>query len=109
MKKLNVHEAKTRLSSVLAEVEEKGEQFLICRNGEPIADLVPHAKGNRLTPHPFLSRIRIKYDPIEPLSADEWPAEEDTLGFHFTSMARNSRPAFKRKSTSLPWDSAGDQ
>jgi len=35
MKVLNVHEAKTRLSAVLANVEEKGEEYLICRNGHP--------------------------------------------------------------------------
>lgn len=76
MKRLNIHEAKTRLSSVLAEIAEKGEKYLICRNGKPVADLVPHVKRSRLTPHPILSRIRIKYDPTEPLSSDEWAAEE---------------------------------
>ncbi len=75
MKKLNVHEAKTQLSAVLGEVEEKGEEFLICRNGKPIADLVPHRKKRRLVPHQALSRIRIGYDATEPLSADEWPEE----------------------------------
>jgi prevent-host-death family protein len=77
MKKLNVHEAKTRLSSLLADVENKGESFLICRNGKPIADLVPHAKADRLTPHPVLRRIRVRYDPIEPLTVTEWPSEEE--------------------------------
>jgi prevent-host-death family protein len=76
MKTLKVHEAKTRLSAVLSEVEEKGETFLICRNGKPIADLVPHRKRSRLAPHPAFSRIRIGYDATEPLSADEWPEEE---------------------------------
>ena len=75
MKTLNVHEAKTRLSAVLAEIEEKGEKYLICRNGEPVADLVPHIKKSRLAPHPVLGRIRIKYDATEPLSADEWGEE----------------------------------
>ena len=73
---LNVHEAKSRLSAVLAEVESKRETFLICRNGKPIADLVPHAKGDRLTRHPILSRIRVRYDPTEPLTAEEWPQDE---------------------------------
>ncbi len=77
MKKLNVHEAKTRLSAVLAEVETKGESFLICRNGKPIADLIPHSKASRLTRHPSLGRIRMRYDPTEPLTASEWPLEED--------------------------------
>ncbi len=76
MKKLNVHEAKTRLSAVLAEVAAKGETFLICRNGKPVAELVPHVRKSRLAPHPVLSRIRIRYDPIEPLSDDEWGPEE---------------------------------
>jgi len=76
MKILNVHEAKTRLSSVLAEIAEKGEKFLICRNGKPVADLVPHVKKSRLTPHPVLKQIRIKYHATEPLAADEWPSEE---------------------------------
>jgi len=42
MKALNVHETKTNLSSILAQVETQGEKFTICRNGKPIADLVPH-------------------------------------------------------------------
>ncbi len=75
MKTINVHEAKTRLSSVLAEISEKGEKYLICRNGKPIADLVPHVKKSRLAPHPILSRVRIKYNPIEPLTTDEWQEE----------------------------------
>jgi len=76
MKTLNVHEAKTRLSAVLAEVSEKGETYVICRNGKPVADLVPHARKSRLLPHPVLKRIRVKYDPTEPLTAEEWPQEE---------------------------------
>jgi antitoxin (DNA-binding transcriptional repressor) of toxin-antitoxin stability system len=76
MKTLNVHEAKTRLSAVLADIEENGEAFLICRNGHPVADLVPHVKKTRLKPHPALRRIRIRYDATEPLTADEWPVEE---------------------------------
>jgi prevent-host-death family protein len=72
MQKLNIHEAKTRLSAVLTEVEQKGAAFLICRNGKPIAELVPHKKRNRLVCHPTFSRIKIKYDPIEELTEDEW-------------------------------------
>jgi len=76
MKTLNVHEAKTRLSAVLAEVAEKGEKYIICRNGKPVADLIPHVTKSRVAPHPVLRRIRVKYDPTEPLTADEWPQEE---------------------------------
>ncbi len=30
-----------------------------------------------IKPHPLLGKIKIKYDPIEPLSADDWPEEAD--------------------------------
>jgi prevent-host-death family protein len=73
MKTVNVHEAKTNFSSLLARVEKIGASIVICRNGEPVADLVPHKKVNRLKPHPVLSKIKINYDPTEPLSEDEWP------------------------------------
>ena len=73
MKNVNVHEAKTTLSALLAEVEKKGKRICICRNGKPVADLVPHQRLNRLKPHPIMGAIKIKYDPTEPLSDDEWP------------------------------------
>jgi len=72
MRSINIHEAKTNLSAVLMEVERKGEIFLICRNGRPIAKLIPHRKHSRLAYHPLLSKIRIQYDPIEGLSNEEW-------------------------------------
>jgi antitoxin (DNA-binding transcriptional repressor) of toxin-antitoxin stability system len=73
MKTVNVHEAKTNLSSLLAKLEKDSESIVICRNGVPVADLVRHRRANRIKPHPSLSKIRIEYDPVEPLSADEWP------------------------------------
>jgi prevent-host-death family protein len=73
MKTVNVHEAKTNFSSLLARVKDSNERIVICRNGEPIADLVPHRRKSRTRPHPKLSRIKIGYDPVESLSTDEWP------------------------------------
>ena len=73
MKSVNIHEAKTKLSALLAEVEQTGETILICRNGKPIADLIPHRKRSRLLPHPVMSQLQITYDPTEPLAEDEWP------------------------------------
>lgn len=73
MKTVNVHEAKTNFSSLLARVEENSEPIVICRNGEPVADLVPHKHIKRSKTHPSLSRIKMIYDPVEPLAADEWP------------------------------------
>ena len=48
METLNVHEAKSRLSAVLADIESKGTSYIICRNGKPIARIVPHETGSRL-------------------------------------------------------------
>ncbi|MBI5479335.1 MAG: type II toxin-antitoxin system Phd/YefM family antitoxin [Deltaproteobacteria bacterium] len=76
MKALNTHEAKTRLSAVLGEVERRGKCFVICRNGKPVAYLVPHRARGRSRPHPLLSQLDIRYDPTEPLGAEEWPEEQ---------------------------------
>jgi prevent-host-death family protein len=73
MKTVNIHEAKTNFSSLLARLEADKETIVICRNGEPVADLVPHRRVNRLKMHPVLGKIKINYDPTEPLSSDEWP------------------------------------
>ena len=75
MKTVNIHEAKTNLSSIISQVEEKGEKFLICRNGKPIADLGPHKKKNRLEPDPFLSQIVVNCDLTAPLTQDDWDLE----------------------------------
>ena len=72
IQKVNIHEAKTKLSAILSEIEKSGETFLICRNGHPVAELVPRKRLNRLTYHPVLSKIKIDYDPVEDLSDDEW-------------------------------------
>lgn len=40
MKKANLHEAKTNLSK-LVELACKGEQVIICKAGEPIAQIIP--------------------------------------------------------------------
>lgn len=73
VKIVNVHEAKTQLSALLAQIEKSGEPVLICRHGKPVADLVPHRKRNRLKPHPVMGKIHLHYDPAEPLAEDEWP------------------------------------
>jgi prevent-host-death family protein len=40
MIEVNIHEAKTHLSRLLAKVEE-GEEVIIARSGEPVAKIVP--------------------------------------------------------------------
>lgn len=73
MRAINVHEAKTHLSAFLAEVEDKGETFVICRAGKPIAELraLPRRTG-RLAVHPVCSQITWTEDPSTPMSPDDW-------------------------------------
>jgi len=73
MKSINVHDAKTQLSGLLAEIETKGTGFVICRNGEPVADLVPHRRPVSMAADKKLGAFKICYDPVEELSAEDWP------------------------------------
>ena len=75
MKLVSVHEAKSQLSALLAEIERTGEEVVICRHRKPVANLVPYRKRPRLGPHPHLKDVVINYDPTEPLGEDEWPSE----------------------------------
>ena len=83
MIKVNMHEAKTRLSELVKAVEEHGETVILQRHGKPVAEI--HAYGSRggasgdvrdLSPDPTLvPRFAPGYDPAEPLADDEWPPE----------------------------------
>ncbi len=72
MRSLNIEKTKINLSALLREVEQKGKKFIICRNGKPVAELVPYKKKGRLDYDPVLGQIEIKYDPTEDLAEDEW-------------------------------------
>ncbi len=74
MVRVNTHEAKTRLSELLAAVEDRDEQVLICRNGKPVAEL----RRVRATTDPFktdpkLAAVKFYEDPVAPLTTDDWP------------------------------------
>jgi len=70
---VNIHEAKTRLSELLLKVE-RHERVLICRNGVPVAELLPWNKVK----DPFRQSAKLKKviyheDPTLPLSEKDWP------------------------------------
>lgn len=70
---VNMHEAKTRLSELVALVEKGHEEVRICRNGVPIAALIPLSPVvNPLDQHEAIKNIKILYDPTTPLGDDEW-------------------------------------
>ena len=75
MKTVNVHEAKTQFSGLLARIEKRGERIVICRNGKPVADLVPHQTVVAMGADRKLGAIAIHYDPTEEATEAEWPAD----------------------------------
>lgn len=71
---VNTHEAKTRLSALLAAVETHRETVIICRGGKPVAELraLTSSGIDPLIQHPELAG-KIFYDPTEPAEENEWP------------------------------------
>lgn len=83
MKVVNVHEAKTSLSALLAEVE-RGAEIVIARNGTPVAKLSAYAEPAPRRPggwrhDPAWANARVDLRSVfAPLSEDEareegWP------------------------------------
>jgi prevent-host-death family protein len=71
---VNTHEAKTRLSELLSKVENQGETVIICRNGKPVAEVIPWKKGqDPLQQDSQLKKVIFHDDPSLPLNEDEWP------------------------------------
>jgi prevent-host-death family protein len=75
MRRCNTHEAKTKLSELLAEVETRGEVILICRNGKPVAELRPVTATGRspFSKNPRLQGMRLVEDAALPLDPEDWP------------------------------------
>lgn len=75
---VNVHEAKTNLSSLLAKIEAKNESVIICRNGKPVAELrkaYGEPRKKTLPPPNLALAIKVNGDPTAPLDADELPED----------------------------------
>ena len=71
---MNTHEAKSRLSALLAQVEEGREVVVICRNGKPVAELRKFAPApDPLRVDAELSAIEFFEDPVAPLNPEDWP------------------------------------
>jgi prevent-host-death family protein len=73
---VNTHDAKTRLSELLLKVEQKKESVIICRNGTPVAELLPWNKiQNPLRQSPKLKKVIFHENPALPLTTNEWPVQ----------------------------------
>lgn len=74
MATVNVHEAKTHLSRLLAQVE-AGEEVVIARNGKPVARMVPCTPRGRPQFGSWKGRITIGdsfFDPLPDEVLDDW-------------------------------------
>ena len=72
---VNVHEAKTQLSRLLARVE-AGEEVVIARRGEPVARLVGFKPRSRRQPDVLKGKVVISESFFDPLPEDELSAWE---------------------------------
>ncbi len=75
MATVNVHEAKTQLSRLLAQVE-AGEEVVIARNGKPVARLVPCEQRGRRRFGSLRGRIKLDESFFDPLPEEELAAWE---------------------------------
>jgi antitoxin (DNA-binding transcriptional repressor) of toxin-antitoxin stability system len=62
MKQVNIHEAKTRLSQLVADVE-NGEEVVIARAGKPVARLVREPEGQPVLREPGSMKGEIWFAP----------------------------------------------
>jgi prevent-host-death family protein len=71
-RQVNVHEAKTQLSKLLAEVE-RGREIVVARDGKPVAKLVPFRAPakKRLRVGDMKGRIWMSPDFDAPLSDED--------------------------------------
>jgi len=71
---VNMHQAKSSLSQLVQAVEERGEEVVLCRNGRPVARLVPHAGAavDHFRYDPRLAGVILE-DPVAPLPPEAWP------------------------------------
>jgi prevent-host-death family protein len=72
MIEVNVHEAKTNLSRLLAQVE-AGEEVIIARSGEPVAKLVAVPKpSKKRVLGADRGRVEVSEDFDDPVDPETW-------------------------------------
>jgi len=77
MKNVAVDQGSFDILTTLDDLEKNHERIVLYRNGQPIAHLAPYGRKrkSRLTPHPVMGKITIKYDPTEAMDQTEWPED----------------------------------
>jgi antitoxin (DNA-binding transcriptional repressor) of toxin-antitoxin stability system len=75
MKTVNLYEAKTHLSRIVSELEHEEDCIVLCRNGVPVADILPH-RASRVglkEVDPELAGANYVGDPCATLDESDWP------------------------------------
>lgn len=54
-----------------------GEEFIVTRNGTPVADLVPHRAGEAARPERTLGEIQEAFRGLPPMDSAEWRRERE--------------------------------
>ena len=72
---VNVHQAKTQLSRLLAQVE-TGEEVVIARRGEPVARLVGCKLPGKRQPDVLKGKVTVPDSFLDPLPEEELKAWE---------------------------------
>ncbi len=62
MQFINIHDAKTNLSKYLSQLQASSETIVICKNGEPIAQLTAYQKPNKRILGLWKGKVKISSD-----------------------------------------------
>ena len=81
---VNVHEAKTNLSRLLAQVE-SGEEVIIARNGKPVARIVCVQKHGKRQFGSMKGQIKLDDSFFDPLPEEELAAWEGDCALRATA------------------------
>ncbi len=71
MTTVSIHEAKTHLSALIAQVEDRREHVIICRYGRAVAELSPISRGKRTETAAALRDVKMNDDLTRP-TVEEW-------------------------------------
>ena len=85
---VNIHEAKTHLSRLLAQVE-AGEEVVIARNGKPVARLLAVQELGRRQPDVFKGEFVLPDSFFDPLPEEELKAWEGDCDCDYCSTPRS--------------------
>src|SRR5215471_2140905 len=93
MLKVNTHEAKVRLSELLAAVEKRGEVVIICRAGRPISvHCILGGPPSGKTRSSRRSRsVKILLHPFTRTSGPELPADRRAIAPHMRATVAGGR------------------